>query len=184
MFIMEPSSPTIPDTPNRMWGTDATRVRTRKEGVATVFVAVDHFVGDVVGIHAARPGARFEALEPIRQDLREHYGPLVKDVAADLVLRHDHSPQHMSHATQQEIALLGIESNPSFVHSPQGNGVAERFVRTLKEQLLWVRTFDTVVELRLALLEFKERSIQPALAAAAAWLAVTSQHVVHWNPVP
>jgi putative transposase len=26
-----------------------------------------------------------------------------------------------------------------------------------KEQLLWVRTFDTVEELRLALLEFKER---------------------------
>ncbi len=33
---------------------------------------------------------------------------------------------------------------------------AERFIRTLKEQLLWVRTFDTVEELRLALLEFKE----------------------------
>jgi len=48
--------------------------------------------------------------------------------------------------------------------------VAELFVRTLKEQLLWVQAFDTVVELRLALLEFKERSIQPALAAAAAWL--------------
>ena len=35
--------------------------------------------------------------------------------------------------------------------------MAERFIRTLKEQLLWVRTFDTVEELRLALLEFKER---------------------------
>jgi hypothetical protein len=29
-------------------------------------------------------------------------------------------------------------------------------VRTLKENLLWVRRFDTVEELRLALLEFKE----------------------------
>jgi putative transposase len=36
------------------------------------------------------------------------------------------------------------------------HGVAERFIRTLKEQLLWVRTFDTVEE-RLALLEFNER---------------------------
>jgi hypothetical protein len=34
---------------------------------------------------------------------------------------------------------------------------AERFIRTLKKQLLWVRTFDTVEELRLALLEFKAR---------------------------
>ena len=34
-------------------------------------------------------------------------------------------------------------------------GFAERFIRTLKENLLWVRTFETVEELRLALLEFK-----------------------------
>ena len=147
----------IPEGPNRMWGTDATQVHTRREGVATVFVAVDHFVGDVVGIHAARPGTRFEALEPIHQGLREHYGPLAQGIAEGLILRHDHGPQYMSHAFRQELRFLGIESSPSFVRAPEGNGVAERFIRTLKEQLLWVRTFDTVEELRQALLEFKER---------------------------
>ncbi len=147
----------IPDGPNRMWGTDATQVQTRLEGAATVFVAIDHFVGDVVGIHAARPGTRFEALEPIYQGLREHYGPLAQDIAEGLVLRHDHGPQYMSHTFQQEIAFLGIESSPSFIKAPEGNGVAERFIRTLKEQLLWVRTFDTVEELRQALLVFKDQ---------------------------
>jgi len=147
----------IPDAPDRMWGTDATQVWTRREGMATVFVAVDHFVGDVVGIHAARPGTRFEALEPIHQGVREHFGALGAGVAAGLVLRHDHGPQYMSHHFQAEIAFLGIESSPSFVKAPEGNGVAERFIRTLKEQLLWVRTFDTVEELRQALLEFKDR---------------------------
>ena len=147
----------IPDGPNRMWGTDATQVWTRLEGTATVFVAVDHFVGDVVGIHAARPGTRFEALEPIYQGIREHFGPLARGIARGLVLRHDHGPQYMSHAFQAEVAFLGIESSPSFVRAPEGNGVAERFIRTLKEQLLWVRTFDTVEELRQALLEFKDR---------------------------
>ncbi len=113
----------IPDGPNRMWGTDATQVQTRLEGTATVFVAIDHFDGDVVGIHAARPGTRFEALEPIYQGLREHYGPLAQDIAEGLVLRHDHGPQYMSHAFQQEIAFLGIESSPSFIKAPEGNGV-------------------------------------------------------------
>jgi hypothetical protein len=28
------------------------------------------------------------------------------------------------------------------VREPEGNGVAERFIRTLKENLLWVKTFD------------------------------------------
>ena len=46
-------------------------------------------------------------------------------------------------------------SSPAFVREPEGNGCAERFIRTLKENLRWVRTFETVEELRLALLEFK-----------------------------
>ena len=45
-------------------------------------------------------------------------------------------------------------TSPSFVREPEGNGVAERFIRTLKENLLWVRTFDTIEELRAALVEF------------------------------
>ena len=53
---------------------------------------------------------------------------------------------------QQEVAFFGIESSPSFVREPEGNGVAERFIRTLKENLLWVRSFATIEELRLALL--------------------------------
>jgi putative transposase len=45
-------------------------------------------------------------------------------------------------------------ASPSFVREPEGNGVAERFIRTLKENLLWVRTFSTIEELRTALSEF------------------------------
>ena len=48
-----------------------------------------------------------------------------------------------------------FEGSPSFVREPEGNGVAERFIRTLKENLLWVRSFATIEELRLALLAFK-----------------------------
>jgi len=39
----------------------------------------------------------------------------------------------------------------------QTNGVAERFIRTLKENLLWVRAFTTVAELDEALRQFKRR---------------------------
>ena len=41
--------------------------------------------------------------------------------------------------------------------APEGNGCAERFIRTLKEQLLCVEPFETVQQLRLALLAFKDR---------------------------
>jgi transposase InsO family protein len=48
-----------------------------------------------------------------------------------------------------------MSSSPSFVREPEGNGVAERFVRTLKENLLWVRHFATLAELVEALRESK-----------------------------
>ena len=49
-----------------------------------------------------------------------------------------------------------IESSPAFVREPEGNGCAERFIRVLKENLLWIRRFATIEELRLALLAFQQ----------------------------
>jgi putative transposase len=62
----------------------------------------------------------------------------------------------MAQGFPSEIRFLGIESSPAFVRAPEGNGRAERFIRALKENLLWVRSFATVEELRWALLAFRE----------------------------
>lgn len=146
----------IPDRPDAMWGTDATASWTA-EGSATIFIAVDHYTAECVGIHAARRGTRFEALEPLRQGIQAHFGAYREEVATGLALRHDHGSQFMSDLFQAELRFLGICSSPAFVREPEGNGCAERFIRTLKEQLLWVEHFATVEELREALLAFRER---------------------------
>ena len=119
-----------------MWGTDMTETVTLKEGRARVFVAVDHCSGECVGSHAAASGNRFEALEPIRQGVLRHFGAIGRNVAEGLALRHDHGSNYMSRDFQSEIRFLGVESSPSFVREPEGNGVAERFIRTLKENFL------------------------------------------------
>src|SRR5512132_1763708 len=135
-----------------MWGTDMSQTVTLAEGVAHVFVAVDNCNSECVGMRANR----FQALEPVRRGVRQHFGAIGKDVAAGLKLRHDHGSNYMSDDFQDEIAFLGIEASPSFVRQPEGNGVAERFIRTLKENLLWVQRFETIEDLRLALLEFAD----------------------------
>ena len=84
-------------------------------------------------------------------------GSLVTAAAPGLAVRHDHGSQYVSNAFQEELAFLGIESSPAFVRAPEGNGCAERFIRTVKENLLWLRRFETVEELRLALIDFKDR---------------------------
>ena len=63
----------------------------------------------------------------------------------------------MSDDFQKEIGFLGIESSPAFVRQPEGNGCIERFFRTLKEHLLWIRHFRHIEELRAALLDFRRR---------------------------
>jgi transposase InsO family protein len=142
-----------PDTPDTIWGTDMTSTLTG-EGHAAIFIAIDHCTAECIGIHAARRGTRFEALEPIRQAVRDRRGAFAQGVAGGITLRHDHGSQYTSDDFQHELAFLGIASSPSFVRQPEGNGCAERFIRTLKENLLWLHRFDTVEQQRQALIEF------------------------------
>ena len=92
-----------------MWGTDMTSTVTVGEGATCVFVAVDHCTTECIGLHAAKRGTRFEALEPIRQGVRERFGPISDGVARGLRLRHDHGSNYLADDFQQEVAFFGIE---------------------------------------------------------------------------
>jgi putative transposase len=88
--------------------------------------------------------------------VRRPFGGFAEGIARGLSVRHDHGSQYMARDFQRELRFLGLESSPAFVRAPEGDGCAERFIRTLKENLLWVRGFATVEELRRALLAFRE----------------------------
>ncbi len=135
------------ELPDQMWGTDATRVWT-PFGYVWIFMVVDHCAGDCVGAHASLAGNRYEALVPVQEGVREHFGRLAAGAAAGLQVRHDHASQYMSEAFQAEPTFIGAESSPSLVASPEGKGVADRFIRTLKEQLLWAESLSSLEELR------------------------------------
>jgi len=44
--------------------------------------------------------------------------------------------------------IIGHPSSFAFIEQPQTNGVAERFIRTLKEQAIYSRVFQDVEEVR------------------------------------
>jgi transposase InsO family protein len=112
-----------------------TATYTREDGQVAIFIAVAHCSAECVGIQAAKQGTRFAALEPMRQGVRTSCGAFGQAIAQGLLLRHDHGSQYMSHVFQEELTFLGITSSPAFVREPEGNGGAERFIRTLKEPL-------------------------------------------------
>ena len=60
------------------------------------------------------------------------------------------------HFTNQ-IKFWGIQPSYAFVEQPQTNGVAERFNRTLKEQIIHGRIYRNIAELRNAVRGFVEQ---------------------------
>ena len=68
----------------------------------------------------------------------------------------DHGSQYLSDHFTNQIKFWGIQPSYAFVAEPQTNGVAERFNRTLKEQIIHGRIYRNIAELRDAVRDFVE----------------------------
>jgi transposase InsO family protein len=96
-----------------------------------------------------RRAARRQGRQPVRgpgaaaAGRREHFGRFEAKAAEGLAIRHDHGSNYLSDDFQRELRFLGMASSPSFVREPEGNGCAERFIRTLKTDPTTTRTLHT-----------------------------------------
>ena len=111
-------------------------------------------MAELVGWHTAKIGDRWAALEPLRQGVRQVFGRFAKDVARGLRIRCDWGPQYIADAWINEVKWLGMTITPSYVGEPECNGVIERFMRTLKEQCLYLHRFQSLAEAHRIIGEF------------------------------
>ena len=112
-------------------------------GWAWTFAAVDHENAECVGWHVCKVGSRFAALEPLAQGLGRLYGSVEADVACGLALRMDHGSQYLSDHLLNQLRYWGIHPSFALLEEPETNGVVERWNRTLKEQAVYGRVFET-----------------------------------------
>src|SRR5947199_8689589 len=147
----------ITDRPDVMWGTDATRFYTERDGWCWFFGAIDHYTTEVMGWHVAKIGDRWAALEPIRQGMTTSFGSIAPKVALGVALRHDWGSQYTANTFVNEIKCWGFTDTRAFVGEPECNGCAERFMRTLKEQCLYLHQFRDLEEARQVIGGFIER---------------------------
>ena len=145
------------ERPNQMWGVDGSKVFTVEDGYVWIFTAMEHWNAQCMGWHVTKKGDRFAAQEPVAQGVLAQFGHLGADAARGLALRMDHGSQYLSDNFQNQVKFWGIAPSFAFLEQPQTNGVAERFFRTLKEQVIYGRIFRTVEEVRQAVGEFVER---------------------------
>lgn len=144
----------ITEAPNIMWGSDGTKIETVEDGWVWVFTVAEHWNTECVGWHVCKKGDRFAALEPIAMAVKGVYGSLDKGIAEGLKLRIDNGSQYTSDYFLQQVTHWGIEHSFGIVRQPETNGVAERFHKTLKDQILHGRIFKNIEELREAVREF------------------------------
>ena len=71
-----------------------------------------------------------------------------------MAIRCDWGPQYIADAWINEVKWLGCTISPSYVGEPECNGVAERFMRTLKEQCIYLHQFESLAEARGIIGEF------------------------------
>ncbi|MGI8902427.1 MAG: transposase [Solirubrobacteraceae bacterium] len=140
---------TVPDT---LWATDATEGWSQ-EGRSAIFAIIDHASGEVWTDASLRMD-RWAAADLLREVTTERFGSIERAVAAGLALRYDGGPCFCSEHYQAEIDHLGIARSPAYHYEPETNGCIERFMGTLKEQILWIERFDTHEQLRARVREF------------------------------
>jgi putative transposase len=147
----------ITAAPNVMWATDATQITTVRDGKVWLFGVVEHWNAELLGWHVAKHGTRYEAVQALGMAVRQQFGHLSADAARGLALRHDHGSNFMADVFQKQMRFWGVAPSYAFVGEPETNGCIERLFRTLKEQAIHGRIFQTIDEVREAVRAFVAR---------------------------
>ena len=87
----------------------------------------------------------------------QQFGHLSAGATRGLAPSHDHGSNFMAEHFQKQARFWGISPSYAFVGEPETNGVMERLFRTLKEQAIHGRVFQTIEEVRDAIRAFAAR---------------------------
>jgi transposase InsO family protein len=142
--------------PNRRFGGDLTTVWTKKEGWVAVVPTIDCGCRSVLGLTVTKDQHSPAVLASIEQALEEAFGE-PKNVPHGVELRTDHGSQYTGADCAAFVAKWNLLHTFAPVGRPTGNAVAERVIRTMKEEVVWLQDWDTADELRAALLAWQVR---------------------------
>ena len=166
----------ITTAPNVMWAIDATQVTTVEHGKVWIFGVAEHWNAEFLGWHVTKRGTRLPASGRCRRALghpgaRHGRPPAVpsslrrrrpRDCAAPRPRAGAPTPPAawgggsnvMADHFQQQARFWGISPSSGFVGEPETNRVIERLFRTLKDQPIHGRVFQTIDEVRDAIRDF------------------------------
>lgn len=145
-----------PDKPNSWWGVDMTKVLTA-EGWAYLVVINDWFTKKILGAFVADRSRAADWLEAVNQAVCRQYPNGIREMKnLELNLMSDNGSQPTSLTFMRECRALGIKQAFTAYNNPKGNADTERLMRTIKEELCWLREWSSVEELKREMKKFVE----------------------------
>jgi len=137
-------------TSNRRWASDLTTAWTAQDGWAAIVPVID--CGDRYGLacDVMKSQEAPMVLSPLARSLTTEFGNPVH-VPWDLELRTDHGPQYTGSDCEALCTQWQVTHTLAPVGRPTGNAVAERFIQTLKVELIWTQDWESIAELRAAI---------------------------------
>lgn len=136
-----------PDRPNQWWGIDMTKALT-SAGWTYVVVVKDWYTKKVVGHYCGPTATSGEWLIALDRGLNRQFPDGVRD--HELHLMSDNGSQPTSVRFMKACSVLGVKQAFTSYNNPKGNADTERIMRTLKEELIWLREWRDPYELSAA----------------------------------
>lgn len=132
--------------PGQFWGIDMTKFTIPDFGWACLVIVLDWFSRKVLGWQLSWRCRTQEWREALKEAVLREFPHRVRGHGLKLVS--DNGCQPTSRSFLKVTATLDIEQIFTSFNNPKGNAETERFMRTLKEELLWLEEFAGLEEAR------------------------------------
>jgi putative transposase len=135
--------------PNQWWGIDMTKVMVNGFGWMYIVVVLDWYTKKIMGYYAGMQCKNRHWLEALDMAVNSQFKDGVRE--KQLHLMSDNGSQPTSVGFMKACHDMGISQAFTSYNNPKGNADTERVFRTMKEELLWLREWDSPFELADAL---------------------------------
>lgn len=133
------------DMPNQIWGTDMTKVLIPTFGWLYLVVVLDWFTKKIVGYSLNSRSKATDWLDALNMAVNSQFADGIREHQL-LSLVSDNGAQPTSERYMKECSVLGINQIFASYNNPKGNADTERFMRSVKEDLVWPNEFGSVSE--------------------------------------
>lgn len=127
--------------PRQYWGIDMTKFIVQGLGWVYLVVVLDWCSKKVVGWDLSLRSRSAEWLRALDGAVVSEFADGVRGKGLKLIS--DNGSQPSSRAFMNAAATLGIEQVFTSYNNPKGNAETERFMRTLKEEVVWLNEFES-----------------------------------------